>query len=228
MKLVSIIKGTTVRAARLSKPLGYLPDLIDAVVEQYKFKEYPTDISKLIPHGNLNAESPAIFRHGKLTEDSRSLFIDELQVFQNGTIVSTPSNTTDADFITEKVFRWAGKRFELGFEPIKPLGHASQMEVRFERPLPDLFPPLKEIGIAINESLDPFWESIPPYELINLHFGVDQTKAPRISSEMFKIERRADMPFEQVLYFCEAALTTDNHLTILEQFERICLEHFAR
>ena len=227
MKLISILKGSTINAAKPSAPFGYLPEVIAAVTEHYKFVEFPTDFSKLISHGDTQAESPAVFRHGKVDIGDRSLVIDELQIFQNGTIVSMPNNTTDSDVVTESLLRWANDRFHLEFQPIKPLAHFSQLEVQFERPLPDLFSPLKEIGAAINKGLDPFWDPMPPYELINLHFGMDPTKAPKVNSGLFKIERRAEMPFEQGLYFCEASMSTDNHLTILARFERICLEYFA-
>lgn len=228
MKQVTILKGSTIRAAKPSRPFGYFPDVIQATVEHFGFAEYPIDLSKLIPHGNVDAESPAMFRHGKIEIDGQSLLIDELQVFSNGTIVSTPNSTIESDRITEYVFQWAGDKFQLQFQPIRPLSHFSQLEVRFERPLPDLFAPLKEIGETINKSLDAFWESsMPPYQLTNIHFGIDPTKAPVVNTGVFKIEARAQMPFEMGLYFCEAAMTTDNHLAILNRFERICLERFA-
>ena len=227
MKVTSIIKGITINAVRPSAPFGYLPEVIAAVAERYKFVETPTDISKLIAHGDTQAESPAIFLHGKLDIGDRTLLIDELQVFQNGTIVSTPSSTTDSDLITEDIVLWAGERFTLDFQRIRPLAHSSQLEIQFARPLPDLFSPLREIGAAINKGLDPFWESMPPYELVTLHFGMDPTKAPKTNSGVFRIERRTEMPFEQGLYFSEAAMTTDNHSTVLNRFERICLKRFA-
>lgn len=228
MKVTSILRGSTIKAAKPSAPWGYLPELILTIADHYKFVEHPTDISQLIPHGDAQAPAPAIFRHGKVEIDGRSLIIDELQVFQNGTIVATPGDTTDSDAITDDIFRWADATLKIQFEPLKPLGHFSNLEVRFEEALPDLFSPLREVARAINQSLDPFWEPMPPYELISLNFGMDPAKAPKTDSGFFKIERRAGMPFEQGLHFCEAALTTMNHTKILEIFERICLENFAK
>lgn len=228
MKTISILKGSTVKAARPSAPFGYLPELVLTVADHYKFVERPTDISQLITHGDVQAQTPAIFRHGKVDIDGRTLVIEELQIFQNGTVVATPGDTADADAITDDIFRWANDTLKIQFEPIKPLGHFSQLEIRFERTLPDLFSPLREVGRAIDKSLDPFWDPMPPYELINLHFGVDPTKAPKVNPGFFKIERRAEMPFEQGFYFCEAAMTTKDHVAILEIFERICLEKFEK
>jgi hypothetical protein len=228
MKLISIIRGSTVNASRPSAPFGYLPEVIAEVTAHYEFVEQATDISKLIAHGEKDAEAPAIFRHGRVVIMGRTLVIDELQIFRNGTIVSTPGPTSDSDMITENVFLWAMEHYNLQFETIRPLAHASQLEVRFERPLPSLFSPLREIASDINQGLGPFWENMPPYEMTTIHFGIDSTKAPSSNSGLFRIERRVGMPFEQGLYFCEAAMPTDSHLKILEKFERICLDKFAK
>ncbi len=227
MKLVQILKGSTVRVAKPDKPFGYLPEVTQVVTEHFGFQEYPIDFSKLLAHGAVDAESPANFRHGKVEIDGRQLLIDELQIYQNGTIVSVPGNTSDSDLITDYLFRWANERFQLNFQIIGAGSHFSQLEVEFDRSLADLFPALKEIASAINKGLDSSWESIPAYQLINLQFGLDPTKAPQVNPGMFRIEARANMALETKLYFCEATMKTDNHMTILSRFERICLEKFA-
>ncbi|HUO04142.1 MAG TPA: hypothetical protein VMU16_02985, partial [Candidatus Binataceae bacterium] len=61
-----------------------------------------------------------------------------------------------------------------------------------------------------------------------LQFGYDPLKAPKFPPTIFRIERRSEMPYSENLYFSEAGTTTDNHLTILNRFERICLEKIAR
>ena len=228
MNLISIIKGTTIEAAKPNKPFGYLPEAIQVVVKHFGFLEFPTEFSKLLPHGATDAESPAIFRHGTVNINNRDLVIDELQVFQNGIIVSTPNNTTDSDLITDYIFKWAGDHFGLEYLPIRPKTHFSQLEIQFERSLSELFSPLIEIGTAINNALDKPWESMPHYELINIHFGFDPLKAPVINTGVFRIEARAQMPLDLGIYFCEAAMTTDKHLAILTRFETICLEKFAK
>ena len=202
--------------------------MTQVVTEHFGFQEYPIDFSKLLPHGTADPESPANFRHGKVEIDGRQLLIDELQIYQNGTIVATPGNTSDSDLITDYLYRWANERFQLNFQIIGMGSHFSQLEIEFDRSLADLFPALKEIGSAINKGLDSSWESIPAYQLINLQFGLDPTKAPQINPGIFRIEARVNMALETKLYFCEATMKTDNHMAILSRFERICLENFAK
>jgi hypothetical protein len=226
MKAISILRGSTIRAAKPSAPFGYLPDVIVAVAEHYKFVERPTDLSQLITGGD--AQQPAIFRHGKVDIEGKSLVIEELQVFTNGIIVATPNDTVAADLIADDIFRWANDALKIQFEPIKPTGHLSQLEIQFERDLPDLFSPLRQVGNAINKHLDAFWDPMPPYELTALQFGLDPTKAPKVNPGFFKIERRIEMPFELGFYFCEASMTSRNHMLILGLFEQICLNNFVK
>ena len=228
MKLLQILKGSTVRIAKPDKPFGYLPEVTQMVTEHFGFQEYPIDFSKLLSHGTADPESPANFRHGKVEIDGRQLLIDELQIYQNGSIVSTPGNTSDSDLITDYLYRWANERFQLNFQIIGTGSHFSQLEIEFDRSLADLFSALKEIGSDINKGLDSSWEdNIPTYQLTTIQFGLDPTKAPQINPGMFRIENRAQMALETKLYFCEAAMTTENHMTILSKFERVCLEKFA-
>jgi len=228
MKTISILRGSTIRAAKPSASFGYLPDVIMAVAEHYKFVERPIDISQLIAHADAQAQKPAVFRHGKVEIEGRSLVIEELQVFTNGLIAVTPNDTVDADLIADDVFRWANEVLNIQFESIKPTGHLSQLEIRFERDLNALFSPLRDVGNAINRNLEDFWDPMPPYQLVGMHFGLDAVKAPKINPGLFKIERRIEMPFELGLYFSEASMTTKNHMEILGLFEQICLNNFAK
>jgi hypothetical protein len=227
MKLVQILKGSTVRVAKPDKPFGYLPDVTQVVTEHFGFQEYPIDFSKLLAHGTADPESPANFRHGRVEIDGKQLLIDELQIYQNGSIVSTPGNTLDSDLITDYLYRWSSERFQLNFQIIGAGSHFSQLEIEFDRSLADLFSALKEIGSDINKGLDSSWENIPTYQLVNVQFGLDPTKTPQVNPGTFRIEARANMQLETKLYFCEAAMTTANHMSILSKFERICLEKFV-
>jgi len=227
MRVTSIIRGQTVKAVKPSAPFGYFPDAIKALADQYKFVVIPTDLTHLFPADSTKPAPPAIFRHGKLEAQGRTIIIDELQVFQNGIILSTPSSTSDSDLASENVLAWAQSHFDIQFEPYRADGHFSQLEVKFDQALADLFAPLKEIGDWITEALDTFWEARPAYELVGLQFGFDGLKAPKIAPNIFRIERRAEAPFDQNLYFCEAATRTETHMAILDRFERICKERIA-
>ena len=220
MKHVTILRGQTARTYKPDRGFGYLPDAIDAFVERFRFVDFPEAKNVLPPNVNA-AAPPAIFKHGKLDISGRTIVIDEVQVFQLGLLITAPTSTIDTDIIAETITEWAVQRFNLTLDPMRPSIHASSLEVEFEKPIPQLFPQLLALGEAIRNELGEFWESKPAYELVNLHFGFDPSKAGTIAPNPFKIERRAEMPFEKNLYYCEASLTTAAHIKVLELFERL-------
>jgi hypothetical protein len=227
MKRISVLQAQSVKAVNISPTgwFGYLPDAVDAFTKEYKFVKSPTTASEIIP---IDAEKPIVFREGKLDLKDRSIIISELQVFRAGLIAFVRTNTTEGDIVTEHIMEWAKSHFKLTFEPIRPIGHYSQLEVQFEGPFAELLKPLSDIGEAITKGLDDFWKPRPNYELVGLNFGYDPFATPKFAPSIFKIERRVEIPFDSHLYFSEAAMTTDNHVAVLEKFERICLERFSK
>jgi hypothetical protein len=224
MKRVSIVRGQTLTTFKPNHGFGYLPDAINAFVDQYKFVASPEPKTILPPDLNTVAP-PAIFKHGKLQVGERIIVIDEVQVYQLGLIVTAQQRPTiDTDLIAEEITKWAARRFDLAFEALTPPIHSSSLEVEFEKPLPELFPHLSALSKAIQDGLGDFWETKPEYELVNLHFGFDPLKVSKTAPTVFRIERRAEMPFEKGLYYCEASMTTDAHIQAVELFERLSLE----
>lgn len=221
MKLISVPLAQTIKAVRANRGFGYLPDAVSAVVERYKFVEFPTQPHEFLP---ADPNQPISFRHGKIEVEGRTVVIAQLQVYQMGLVVHTDTTTTDSDRIADDILDWASSHFEIIFESIRPIGHLSQLEVQFEKRIAEFFPALKAIGSGMSKGLDDFWEFRPSYELTSLIFSFDPTKYPSPAPSFFKIEPRVNVAFEENIYFSEAPLSTDNHVTLLERFERVCLE----
>ncbi len=228
MKHVKVLQAQSVKAVTITPAgwFGYLPVAIQDFTNEFKFVKSPETSLEMIP---VDANQPIVFRQGVLDlEDRPAINIHELQVFSSGLIASVLTNTSDSDIVVEKIMEWASSHFKLTFEPIRAIGHLSQLEVRFERPFAELFKPLQAIGEAISQGLDSFWNPPPAYELVGLNFGYDVTLAPKSAPAAFRIERRADHPFDNQLYFSEGAMITDTHVAVLEKFERVCLERIAK
>ena len=222
MKLLSVMRAESVRALRtIGGDFGYVPKAAAALIQQYGFIGAPTAEELATPD---NAKG-ITFRRGKLETEEKIIGIDFLQIYAAGVSVTTHSHTSDSDVVLDHIVNWAQAEFKLEFEPIKPgIGHSSQLEFRLEKPLPALFPLLAEIGAAITKGLDDWWGFKPSYELINLNFWFDRTRFPTFSPPIFRIDRREGVPHEQEVYYSEAGMSTDNHKTVLERFERICLK----
>jgi hypothetical protein len=225
MKVLSVLRAESVRAVRtIGGTLGYLPEASALLVERYKFIGIPTNEELL----GTDPNKGITFKQGKWESNQKTIAIDFLQVLPMGISVVTHTNTSDSDAILEDTMSWAQSQFNLEFESIKPgIGHASQLEVRLEKQLPDLFPFLKTISSSITESLDDFWDMRPRFELININFWVDKTKFPFFAPSIFRLDRRSNIPFEHNVYYSEAPLSTNNHVMVLSKLERVCLETFG-
>jgi hypothetical protein len=221
MKLVNVPLAQSVIAIVPSRGFGYLPDAVKAVVDRYKFVEFPTDPHQLFPidpNGSIN------FRHGKLEVDGRVIVIGWLQVYQSGVSITTDTDTRDCDLVLDDVVRWAAANFHLEFETLRPVGHSSQLVVQFERRLADFFTMLRPVIEPVQNKIDDFYLVKPPFELTSLVFHFDQTVQPGFAPSAIKIEPRQATPFDKRLYYSEAPLSTFDHLEFLERFEKHCLE----
>ena len=100
----------------------------------------------------------------------------------------------------------------------------SQLEIGLDLPLPQSFPQVSALGAAITKRLSGFWEQPPRFEMTGFTFHYDKAKYPAHSPVAFKLERRAENPFEKEVYWTEAPLSTDDHLAVLTEFEQACLK----
>jgi hypothetical protein len=223
MKILSVIRAESVRALRtVGGDLGYLPTAGAALSAQYGFQGLPTaaEISGAEPNKGIT------FRRGKLDlEDRAPIAIDYFQIFPSGVTVCTHTDTKDSDLVLDHILKWASVQFKLEYEFIRPgIAHSSQLEIRLEKSLPDLFPLLAPVGAAITESLDEWWEIKPSYELININFWFDKTKYSAFMPQIFRLDRRDGIQFEQNVYYAEASLTTEKHIEVLSLLESVCLK----
>ena len=222
MKVLSVIRAESVQALRtVGGDLGYLPTAGAALTAQYGFQGLPTaaELSGAEPNKGIT------FRRGKLDLEDRAIAIDYFQIFPSGVTVCTHTNTKDSDIVLDHILKWASTQFKLEFESIRPgMAHSSQLEIRLEKSLPDLFPFLAPVGAAITESLDEWWEIKPRYELININFWFDKTKYSAFMPQIFRLDRREGIQFEQDVYYAEASLSTDKHIEVLSVLESTCLQ----
>lgn len=218
MKVVTVLQAQAFRIFRPFGTFGYLPGAIKKVVEQYQFVDYPKEVAQLFPP---DASQPIVFRHGKVDIHDYEIVIDWLQIYPAGLTVTTHTSTSHALAALEHITAWATREFDLKLEPVKDTGFWSQLNIRFEKLLPELFPKLKPIASEISAKHPDFLSFRPEFELSALHF-IYEPKA-NITPVGFRIERAANISFSENLYLSDAPLTTEDHIKVLEDFERVNL-----
>jgi hypothetical protein len=225
MKVLDIQQAQSTKVARTNGSYGYLPDVVKAVVERYQFIGYPQgqELAALAAAPDPNAPAkPVTFTQGKITLGGKLILIDNMQIYPLGVSVTTRSNTLHSDRVIEDAMQWASSQFNVEFEELRPsFGHLSQLDFRFEHPLPNFFPALLEIGRLISSKLEPFWDPRPEFELTGLMFFYDKSKSSVFSPPIFRIDRRAGHPFEHGVFWSDSGLSTDNHVEVLSELEMI-------
>jgi hypothetical protein len=217
MKVVTILQAQAFQVFRPLGTFGYLPDAIKKLIEQYGFQDYPRDASQIFPP---EGQSVA-FRHGRVEIEGHQIVIDWLQIFSAGITITTHTGTSDSLAALRHVVDWATAHFDVKFEPVREPGFWSQLNVRFEKPLADLFPQLKPIAREIGARHSNFLNFRPQFELGSLQF-VYEAKS-NLTAIAFRIERAVNVSFDENLYLSDAPLTTEDHQTILTEFEAVCL-----
>jgi hypothetical protein len=219
MKILSVLLAQSMKAVRqVGGDFGYLPDASKLLVEKYGFVGVPTTRDEILP---ADESKGVTFRHGKCALSGREIVIDFFQIYQNGLLVTTHTNTADADLVLEDAFRWAVETFNYKYELVRPaIVHNSQLEVRFERSLPKMLPALSSVGNSITSRLDDFWDTKPQYEPISLAFWFDKSKFPSIAPNVFRLARREGAAFDKEIYWSEAPLSTEHHIEVLNDLEK--------
>jgi len=229
MERLSVLLAQTMRIVQVRGMFGYLPEAVNALVKNYGFVGYPREAELaailVAPDSNATAK-PAVFTQGKAPIDGRTLVIDRLEIYNNGIVANTHTDTNDSDLIVADVLRWSSERFKVTYDEIKPsAGHSSQLEIRFARPLPELMPALAPVGKRISDSLEKdFWGFEPAYHVVGVNFYFDKNKYPAFAPSVVRIDYRAGQPFERNVYWSEAPLATADHEAVLTEFENACLK----
>jgi hypothetical protein len=146
--------------------------------------------------------------------------IDTLSIYSDGIQVRLQSDTRKAEMVLQEAL---GLFSSLGWrEPISAPTHfwVSQIVADFEKPLEGLFPPQLIKSLSEASGLNAV------SSVAAIHFNADPlTLPPRVAAvnpTQFRIERRiGQIPYEQNRYFCQAHATTEKHIELLEQLERL-------
>ena len=76
----------------------------------------------------------------------------------------------------------------------------------------------QEIADTVSASVSRDMQRDISFQPFGLTIGVDETQGA-ITPAFFTVERRAQVPFEENVYFSTAPVPTDDHMIILEKFE---------
>jgi hypothetical protein len=174
--------------------------IFETIKARYHFAEAALDEKK----------SGYIFKKGRWGSGQSELDIDSLEIFNDGVVVNTRSDTADSDAVLEDAFSWLWVEYGLGSEDFstKPRKqYISELVVRSPGANLD-----KGLGIllTIKDSIaQAIGMAAPLIETQAVVFGSSDKR------NLFTFERRIGEPFSSAKYFSTAAMRTADHLELL-------------
>ena len=215
MKLLAIEKSRATVLFRMMRPGGpqYIPEIVAALAKRYHFLGVPDLVKEL-------EASSAVFRYGAFEGNA----IDRLEVYSDGIIVSSRSDTDHVDEFIKDAVKWLRDDegyFVLETHTVSKM-YESMLLVETER---DVFKPLEtyqEIRRLIEKALLDTSSLEVAYHNFGFALSADQTRNPVLKPVPFRFERKEGIDFGRHQYFASAPLRTKQHLRILQRLEELC------
>jgi len=187
----------------------FVPDLVAALVERYKFWDYPKN--------NAQFTTEAKFVTGKFGKTN----IEAFQIYGNGVSVQAQAKTDELEEIALDFLEFAKSKFSLEYAFAEPLTttFVSAVEVAVSPEVSSKFEILRPLGERLSMMLAKNGYSVSTYEWAGISMLAE--KATPLSSGRFSFEVRAGHPLGGSVYFSEAPVSTSDHLELLGLLEAI-------
>ncbi len=179
--------------------------------EQFHFQKYPQTLDE------FDTQKGMEFVSGRLGKKTISKFV----IWNNILVVESRFTTTETQEMLQEMLLWGTEKFKLTYSPemIQHYAYVSDLSFYSDAPLLSLDPLLRRIAERIGSSLTKIWQEPILYEPFDLKIGHDPL-ARKWGIAPFQITRRAEHRFSENKYFSEAPLPTDEHIALLEEYEK--------
>ena len=216
MNIVAFLSGSFIALFPLEafSPLGGLNQLrtVDAIRERYKFSSPPS----MSPSGVELESNGIVFERGVHETASGQVAINRLSVHNDGVVVRS-NKTEHAETFFNDVTSWLIEEHGCRQVRKKPL-YLSEIVVDFEAPVANMIHSYEEIINLLLSSIGKSREvKTAAFNALSFELATNDSMA----SAKFLIERRVGTTVEDERYFCSAPLTTEGHLELLKELERL-------
>jgi hypothetical protein len=214
MKLLSIIRARSIWLFPTQdvNPRGknINVELIEWLKDRYSFLKYPSSLLDMGENQEVTFVGGSFHAHGI------DISID-LGIYNDGLIADTRSSTKDSDAFMEDFLLSASKYFDLVYEPesIRKKLYVSEVHVRSERSLNRINPKMQAFVRKIISMIGA--DNAKSLETSSVGLWWDPAMPNQQSH--FQFERAVNVPFSEKRYYSRAPLHTEDHLSLLDEFE---------
>ena len=189
--------------------------IIDWLRNKYKFLKCPSSIYERNEGGAL------VFSDGSFKSKDGSNISVDLAIYNDGFIADTRSSTKDTELFIEDALYSLVKDFGLVYkqEMLRKKLYVSELTLRTDRQLNNINPRMQAFVRKIISMIGTDDPGL--MELSSLSFWWDFRSSNGQSH--FQFERAAGIPFSERRYYSRAPLHTEDHLSLLNEFEDLLL-----
>lgn len=186
---------------------------IPAAIERYKFMKSPELLR------TADSRPGDFYEEGIFTNARGENIGVSLIIYNDGLVADATGNTQEADEFMDDFVVWASVSFHLAphQEILKAKRYTSVVYVEMEKSLDMLNPKLAQCCNLLSSKLGP--NNKAAFETTGISLGVDEGLNDRPNP--FRLEREEGTSFSENRYFSVAPLQTQDHLDLLEEFEKI-------
>jgi len=219
MNLLQIIRGRAIWLfdIRDLNPRGKAidEDLVEWIKDSYSFGQSPK------PEDKPQNPSGLAFSNGHF-QVREEIFVEvAVTIYADGVVAETRSSTRDSEKFLEDLLTTATKEFGLAYAPgmIRSKKYLSELIVRPAGSLEKIGERLNGFAARVSDTADYPGVARAAFKLAGLSFWSDPGQGTPAS--IFSFERQVGKPFSEGRYYSQAPLHSDDHLSLLEEFERL-------
>jgi hypothetical protein len=186
----------------------FQPELVQKVLQKYSFVKFPSV-------EDLQNESQ-MFGMGKF----EGFQINELNIYNDGIIVSGKCNTNILERFVIDLFGWIKSDFGLEeIAVVKPEMHfETALLVRSEKNLTSILSPPKRVTNLIERTMIRATQA--EYQPTTTYFETDSAGLKtRRRPNKFTLERRIGIPFAANVFYSQSPMRSDDHFALLVDLE---------
>jgi hypothetical protein len=190
------------------KGLRILPQLTDALVENYDFDDTPD------PQPGQNGIK---LKEGMFDKEGQVYRVG-LEIYDDGFVAESAHSTDLTEAFMLHALEWAKVNFPIRFEPhfVWRKMYYSEIVVRFSSPLAAACSALAEFSQVLSQS--PAAPGTDGYMLTALTFSA-RTPPAGANPKTVVIERRVNSGPDANMFYCKAPVKTDEFIKLLENFD---------
>jgi len=188
----------------------FVPMLLKSFLDRYHFQKFPDKVA--------NGSNSYQFEHGLF--EGRA--IEAFDVYSDGFLVASKSDTSFIDGFVDDVLEFLDVDWGITLSKSNTVDRMYQSAFVFESKK-NILKPLQaatKLADSLNERLAKTSGLDVEFNSFGISLSADQAKISSMKPSIFRIERRAGVEFDFGQYFTTAPLKTNDHLAMLEEWEK--------